>query len=222
MSWKPILLLGIFGLPLFAALSSGLSEGRRGNDLLRSDKATAADSVYTQALSSDDLKPWVQSRLQNNLGIARARTNRFGMADSAFTHALSLEANPQLRTEMAYNAGTAALQANRLDDAIAFLRRVLILAPDDTLARRNIEIALRRLEPGSEQPESPETPEPSEFAQRIKAEADALVREQRYLDALDVMRSGAARDSTVVAFQEFMERLDSVVRIDTTETEPAQ
>lgn len=221
MTWK-LILLGILGLPLFAALASGVSEGRRGNNLLRSGKAATADSVYVQVLTSNNLEPWIQARLQNNLGIARTRTNRLGMADSAFTHALGLEAYPQLRTKMAYNAGTAALRANRLDDAIAYLRRALILAPDDSLARRNIEIALRRNEAGADQPETPESEEPSAFAQRIKAQADSLVHEQRYLDALDVMHSGAARDSTVLAFQEFMQRLEGVVRIDTIDAETTE
>lgn len=208
---------GVLGLSLLAAFSTGVIEGREGNDFLRSDNSIAADSIYTATLASDQLEPWVRARLQNNLGLAQTHTNRFRMADSSFTCALLLEARPKRRAAMAYNAGTAALQADRLDAAIAHLRRSLILAPDDSLARRNIEIALRRQDPNTEHSTSPKSPEPSEFAQRTKVRADSLVRQQRYLDALDLMRSGAEQDSTVLAFGEFMERLEGVVRIDTTE-----
>ncbi len=138
------------------------------------------------------------------------------LADSAFAQALRLEPDPASRARIAYDAGTAALLGERYEVAVPLLRRALVLDPTRTDARRNYEIARRRLD--SQTP--PEKPEPSDEAKRIKARADALVAARRYREALDVMTEGLARDSTVAAFADFTGRLEGVVEIDEMPSSP--
>ena len=57
------------------------------------------------------------------------------------------------------------------------------------------------------------TPEPSEFAKRKKAEADRLVEQFKFKEALTLLEAALAQDETVAAYQEFMTSLKDVVEI---------
>ena len=90
----------------------------------------------------------------------------------------------------------------------ALLRIALLLDPTSADARRNQEIARRLLQ------DPPEPPEPSDFAEQVKARADALVAQRQYREALNVMEDGLARDSSVAAYADFTQRLGGVVQIE--------
>ena len=209
------LLVLLLALPscLAAPFAAGVQDGRRGNALAEAGDLAGAEGAYVAGLARDDVPPDVQARLWHNVALARARTDRLAEADSAFVRALDLTASPERRARVAFDAGTAQLQGGDASRAVAYLRRALLLdaaAPD---ARRNLEIALRRIQPP---PEAPEPPEPSDFAKRLKEQADALVDARKYRDALDLMEDGRARDSTVAAFDDFIQRLGGVVQIEET------
>ncbi len=57
-------------------------------------------------------------------------------------------------------------------------------------------------------------PEPSEFAKRKKAEADRLVEQFLFAEALNLLNEALQQDETVAAFQEFITSLTEVVEID--------
>jgi hypothetical protein len=57
------------------------------------------------------------------------------------------------------------------------------------------------------------TPEPSEFAKRKKAEADRLVEQFKFKEALSLMEAALGQDETVVAYQDFITSLKDVVEI---------
>ncbi|MEO0558918.1 MAG: hypothetical protein AAF170_12115 [Bacteroidota bacterium] len=196
---------------LTAPFHAGVQEGRRGNAVEIQGDFEGAEAAYLSGLAQEEVPPDVQARLWHNVALMRARTDRLADADSAFIQALELTASPATRARIAYDAGTAQLQGDNARRAVAYLRRALLLQPDYADARRNIEIALRRIQPP---PEQPETPEPSDFARRLKEQADALIDQQQYRDALDLMEDGRARDSTVAAFDEFIGRLSGVVQIE--------
>ncbi len=222
-----LLLLG------FAALQPGVRDGRAGNRLLEAGDTTGAAAAFRVGVERVGVSDEIAARLWHNLGLALTRDTTVAapqmpgappaadslaaQADSAFAQALRLEPDPAARARIAYDAGTAALLAERYDAAVPLLRRALVLDPARTDARRNYEIAQRRLD--SQTP--PEPPEPSDEAKRIKARADALVADRRYREALDVMTDGLARDSTVAAFADFTGRLEGVVKIDEMPTPPA-
>ena len=196
-----------------AALQPGVSGGRAGVELLEAGDAQGAEAALISALATPDVPRDVQARLWQTLGVARAQQSRYAEADSAFAEALARADTPGQRARYAYDAGTAALLADDAPRADSLLRLALILDPDRAEARRNQEIARRRLET------PPEAPEPSGFAERLKARADSLVDARQYRAALDVMQDGLLRDSTVAAYAEFVQRLGGVVEIE--ETVPA-
>ncbi|MBK5257452.1 MAG: VWA domain-containing protein [Vicinamibacteria bacterium] len=79
-----------------------------------------------------------------NEAVAQAKAGKAPEAIETFT-ALTREKN-DLGFESDYNLGNALLGAQQLPAAVAAYRDALRLRPDDARARRNLEIALRRLE----------------------------------------------------------------------------
>ncbi|MEM1056366.1 MAG: tetratricopeptide repeat protein [Bacteroidota bacterium] len=195
-----------------AALGPAASHGREGNEHLAAEDAPAAEQSFVAGLAEDEAPPEIGAALWNNLGLARLAQNRAAEADSAFARVLPLAATPEDRALASYNRGTAALTAGDIPSAIRSLRRALVLRPTYVPAQVNLEIALRRQQTGDQ--ETPEEPEPSPFAERLKAEADSLVEARRYTDAFGLMQDGLARDSTIAAFGEFIQRLGQIVEVD--------
>jgi tetratricopeptide (TPR) repeat protein len=205
----PLLLLA--AVVWFGGLRAGAADGRRGNAALEAGGSAAAAAHFEGGLLRENVPLPFQARLAHNLGLARHGQGDAARADSAFADALRRAAAPADRSRYAYNAGTAALLGGDAQTALAHLRRALVLDPAHADARRNLEIALRRL--ADQQP--PQPPEPSAFARQLKAQADRLVAERRYPDALALMEEGLARDSTVAAFSDFIGRLSGVAQIET-------
>lgn len=210
----------------FAALQPGAADGRSGNRRLDAGDVPGAVAAYTNGTVRMGVPDGIAMRLWHNLGVALARDttaqspgrppgnppDSAGVsADSAFAQAIRLAGDPATRARYAYDAGTAALLQGDDARAVSLLRRSLVLDPTRADARRNYEIARRRLR----DPEAPPTPpEPSENARRLKAEADRLVAERRYRAAFDLMTDGLTRDSTVAAYAEFTSRVGEVVDIE--------
>ena len=189
-------------------LRPGEREGRAGVALLADSAWAEAEGSFIEGIATPEVERDVAGRLWHGLGIARARQDRWAEADSAFADALSRATTPAQRARLAYDAGTVALHADDPARADSLLRIALLIDPDHDDARRNQEIARRRI--GT----PPETPEPSEFARQQKARADSLVAARQYRAALDVMQEALERDSSAAAYQEFTGRLGGVVQIE--------
>lgn len=99
--------------------------------------------------------------------------------------------------------------------ALSKFQSALIKDPTNEQARYNYEMLARWLQRDQERKNQDQNkPEPSEFAKRKKAEADRLVEQFRFNDALNIMQEAMAQDSTVAAYQDFMTTLQEVVEID--------
>jgi len=201
-----VLLLGGCWNPL-DAIAPGVPQGRAGAEALAADDAPSAEALFASGLAHPEADRATRAKLWHGLGLARLAQDRAAGADSAFAQALAFADDPQTRARYAFDAGTAALAADALPRADSLLSLALRLDPQSETARRNQEIARRRLL-------SSAPPEPTPFAERIKARADSLVARRQYPAALDVMREGLAQDSSVAAYGEFMQRLGGVVQIE--------
>ncbi len=192
------------------ALAPGAKEGRAGVAQLEDGDAVGAEAQFAAGLAQPELARDTRARLWHALGVARAAQGRFAGADSAFADALPFADSPAQRARYATDAGTAALLADNPARADSLLRIALLIDPTLGAARRNQEIARRRLQ------DPPGPPEPTPFAEQVKARADSLVAARQYRAALDVMEDGLARDSSVAAYADFTQRLGGVVRIEET------
>ncbi|PAP78540.1 VWA domain-containing protein [Rubrivirga marina] len=208
-----LLLLGGCSNPL-DALRPGAKEGRAAVELLGLGDAVGAEAQFAAGIANAEVPRDVRARLWHGLGVARARQDRFSGADSAFAEALVFADTPDRRARYLTDAGTAALRADAPARADSLLRLALLLDPASDAARRNQEIARRLLA------DPPEPPEPSDFAERVKAQADSLVAARQYRAALDVMTDGLAQDSSVAAYADFTQRLGGVVQIEESADSP--
>jgi tetratricopeptide (TPR) repeat protein len=198
---------------------AGTRAARQGLELLHAGNATGAEERFRAALAAEEdarvtgwADAWLRMAVHNNLGLTLlAQDDPAGAAD-AFDQAAAWSAIDTVTALVVYNAGTALARGDRWDPARDRLVRALILDPESEDARHNLEVVLRRLQ-GEDRPQPGRPPEPSAFARRLRADAERLVGERRYAEALALMEDGRRRDSTVAAFDDFIGRLGEVVGI---------
>ncbi len=217
---RPLVLLALY---LFA-VPAGSREGRAGNERLREGDFEGAAALYRAGLArsdsdgaTDDAALAVRAALLNNLGLALYEDGLPADALRAFEAAADAAPDADGRARAAFNAGAAAARLQDLEGALGFYRRALLARPAFPEAAFNYEFVRRRLQQQNPQDEPPPDVEPSAFAQRLKAQADALVARRRYADALALMEDGARADSTVAAYRDFLGRLGTVVDIEDVE-----
>lgn len=191
--------------------------GRRGNALYERGAYGEAAKAYRAGLAQvADTTGAVYVRLQNNLGAALYRQEKFDAARQAFQRAARLSPDPGDRIRGLYNAGNAAARSGAYAAALDRYRQVLRLQPTHEAARYNYEFLQRERSQRQQQRQQPDEPPdvtPSPYAKQLKQEADALAAERRYGTALRMMQDGLAKDSTVAAYQKFMTRLEDVATI---------
>ncbi|EAZ79175.1 hypothetical protein [Algoriphagus machipongonensis] len=120
-------------------------------------------------------------------------------------------------SSFAYNQGGVLLgNKEEYEAALNKFQSALIMDPTNETARYNYEMLARWLQRDQEKKdqENQDKPDPSEFAKRKKAEADRLVEQFRFRDALNVMTEALQQDETVAAYQEFINSLTEVTEID--------
>ena len=210
---RPTLLTILLALSGCAAFADGAAEGRRGMELFEAGDFEAAAAAFQEGIdATENQTSRTREALHTDLGLAHFSQAQFAEAAEAFKEALKQAETPSRRAEAAYNAGTALAKSEGLEQALVYLRRALILQPDFPTARFNYELVKRRLD-GS-QPPVGTPPEPSAFAEELKARADALVVSRHYREAANLMNDGLLQDSTVAAYGDFMQRLGEVVEIE--------
>ena len=211
------LLATLLALTGCAGFADGAAEGRRGMELFEAGDFEGAAVAFQEGINATENQTGrMRGALYTDLGLAHFAQAQFAEAAEAFTEALSLTETPSKRAQAAYNAGTSHANTEDLEQALAHLRRALISQPDFPEARFNYELVKRRLE-GSQPPDGT-PPEPSAFAEELKARADSLVIARHYREAANLMNDGLLQDSTVAAYGDFLQRLDEVVEIEEMDT----
>lgn len=104
-------------------------------------------------------------------------------------------------------------------EALESFKLALIKNPHNEYARYNYELLSRWLENRKDEEEEKEKSEeedqmqPSNYAKRMKAEADALVDQFRFTEALEVMNKALEIDETVSSYEEFIKNLGEINEI---------
>ena len=124
----------------------------RGDRALRKGRFAQAESLYARRAGRDG-----PAAVQVNRATAGALAGRGARAESLL--ASLTDAAGKAGPTAGYNLGTLEARDQRLDEAVATLRRSLEREPDDADARFNYELALRRQR--ERQRSSSNTPNPS-------------------------------------------------------------
>lgn len=183
----------------------------------------AASDSYAEAKYEESVKnhlfvveefQYNSAELDFNLGLSYHHSEKPDEA-AGYYDKTSVTPN-KLLASFGYNQGGVILGTKEeYEAALNKFQSALIKDPLNEVARYNYEMLARWLQRDQERKEKEQNkPEPSEFAKRKKAEADRLVEQFRFMDALNLMNKALQQDETVAAYQEFITSLTEVVEID--------
>ena len=211
MSWSKLILLTLLFIP-----SSWTRVSRLNNAIETAEKSYAEgrfeDAVKNHQLLIDEFQ-YTSFALDFNLGLSNQYASK---PDEALAFYDQATQNPdKILASFAYNqAGVILGNKKEYQTALSKFQSALMQDPLNEQARYNYELLARWLKRDEERKNQDENkPEPSEFAKRKKAEADRLVEQFRFKDALSLMEEALGQDSTVAAYQDFMTTLKDVVEI---------
>ncbi|MHB2147614.1 tetratricopeptide repeat protein [Calditrichota bacterium LG25] len=209
------LIINLFLIFLIAPLMADSVRGKvnRGNEYYKQGKYEQALAQYQDALLDDPLN---ETAIFNK-GNALYKLKKYKEAIEAYQKVVGSE-NLNLSARAFYNIGNCYFQENKLKESIEAYKKALELNPDDYQAKYNLELARARLKEMADKQQQQnkdqnKPPEPSEFAKKLKKQAEKLVDQRRYKDAYDLMMQGLQKDNTVAAFQSFIKRIKDVVDI---------
>lgn len=149
----PFIWLFLFTGKLFAQQTQSLLY--QGNQAYRNKAYDKAGQAYAEALrqSPNDLTA------RFNLGNALYRSNHQDKALEQFEAIAQAEGNLGWRAKAFYNKGVILGQQKKLDESITAYKNALKLDPADSLARENLQRALRERK---QKQDSQSTPPPSQ------------------------------------------------------------
>lgn len=112
--------------------------------------------------------------------------------------------------------GVLATKNNNLQDAVTYFKQSLKANTENDGARYNYELAKKRLEQQQDQQEQEQNEQvkPSEWAKELKKKAEQLVNQNRFEEAFGLMQEGLKQDQTVKAFDNFTNRIGTIVEIE--------
>uniref|UniRef100_UPI004047307C hypothetical protein n=1 Tax=Algoriphagus sp. TaxID=1872435 RepID=UPI004047307C len=206
---------GIFLVLVF--LPASWTRVSRLNDAIDQAAASYAATEYEQSIKNHrvlvDEFQVSSTYLDFNLGLSYQYASQPEEAAASFDK--TSQSTDKFLASFAYNQGGVVF-GNKQDyqAALSKFQSALVQDPLNEEARYNFELLARWLKRDEERKKQKEnTPEPSEFAKRKKAEADRLVEQFKFQEALTLLEAALAQDETVGAYQEFITSLKDVVEI---------
>lgn len=212
MSWSKLI------LGLFLLIPSSWTRDSRLNAAIDTAAESYANGEYEQSIR-DHLAIQEQFQIQSaaldyNLGLSYHYAEQDEEAAAFFDKAST--STDKILSSFAFNQGGVILgNKKEYETALSKFKTALIQDPLNEVARHNYELLARWMERDEERKNEDENqPDPSDFAKRKKAEADRLVEQFRFKDALQVMTDALQQDETVSAYNQFITSLQEIVEID--------
>ena len=157
-----------------------------------------------------------------NVAEALYKNKKYEEAIKSYQKSLNSE-DITLRKKAFYNLGNSYYQMNKYQEAIQNYIKALELDPNDQDAKHNLELVRAKLkEMADKQPmqnqqqnsKNDQNVEPSEYAKEIKRQADELVAQRKYGEALKLMTDLLKNDKTAMTYAQYTKRLGDVTEID--------
>ena len=123
----------------------------------------------------------------------------------------------QLKSVSFQQLGVMANRMGKAEQALDYFRNALKANTYNEDARYNYEMLKKKLEKQKQQQEQEkknnQSMKPSEFAKKLKAQADEMVSRRLYKEAHDLMVDGLRKDKSVAYYNKFIERTKEVAGI---------
>jgi tetratricopeptide (TPR) repeat protein len=182
------------------------------------DYKTAAEK-YTFLVDSLDIQEdEVLLNLANAYYLQKDTANAFSKYQS-----LTQSINNEVASKANNQLGLMTNQRGKPEEALDYFKQAIRALPANNDARYNYEMLKKKLDAKNKEDQKNnkdknkdenKKQEPSEFAKRLKAQADKLVAERQYKAAYDLMTDGLKKDQTVSSYQTFIDRIKDVDEID--------
>ena len=212
MSWSKLT------LAVFLLIPASWTRVSRLNSAIDLAGESYAKAEYEQSITNHqvliDEFGYASPELDYNLGLSNQYAEKVDEAVGYYDKA-SIASNKMLAS-FAFNQGGVLLgNKKEYEPALSKFKSALIQDPNNEVARHNYELLARWLQRDEERKnEDQNKPEPSDFAKRKKAEADRMVEQFRFKDALNLMNEARLQDETVDAYKDFMTSLQEITEID--------
>lgn len=162
---------------LIALLTGGVSQ-HTGEQLFSAGKYEEALQAFQRELQSQP----DSIRALTNLGCTLHRLGRNEEAVAALRQAIDTKAEPAAKARAYYNLGNLHYSLQRRKEAIEAYKAALRLNPRDSLAKYNLEIALKENPPQPPSPSNSPSPQSSSAPpspQMSQSEADQILEAAR-------------------------------------------
>ena len=117
-----------------------------------------------------------------------------------------------LRSRAYQQIGVVLQQQNKMQEALNNFKLALKSDPSNEDARYNYELLKQMMDQQQEnQQDDNKDIEPSEYAKKLKQQADNLAAQNMFSQALQIMQMGLQEDETVAAYNQFISKLNDVV-----------
>ncbi len=209
-----VLLVSLFssdGINKIARINQYKKEGNAA--YMAEDYKTAAEK-YRYLYDTLQVK---EDPVMLNLGHSYFHLNDTANAGT-FYGLLTESSNNEYRSVAYQQLGVMASTQQNYKLALDRFKNALKADPSNEEARYNYELTKKLLKNQQEQEEQDKNDdkiEPSEFAKRLKEQADALVKNNRFAEAFGLMQQGLERDETVRAYNDFIGKLKDVTEVET-------
>ncbi|SHN29689.1 Tetratricopeptide repeat-containing protein [Cyclobacterium lianum] len=186
----------------------------------RSFKETDFENSIRNHLSLLEEHGMSQAEVRFNLALSYQNNGQ--EEDAKKTYApLANAAGNEIPSYAANQQGVLLGDEQKYQEALSYFKTALLKNPENQQARYNYELLSRWLEGNEEQQENEEDREdedqikPSNYAKRMKAQADEMVDRFQFGEAQEVMEKALEIDETVAYYQKFMDHLTDINEINT-------
>lgn len=205
-----LLLLGIFDGINRIGKTNRLKE--EAQEAFLNQEYDVAVARYTYLIDSMKIE---DEAMLINLANALFRNDSIKKADERYDQVLGMATDKVIIGAAQNQAGWILGNDQKYQEAIQHFKDALRADPDNEQARYNYELLMKWQNRNQQnQQNNQDQQEPSDFAKRLKKQAEQLASEGRFLEAYNLMQQGMKVDVTVGTYQDFINKLGDVAEID--------
>ena len=210
----------IYGIILIVSLWGGFNDIATINSLKKQAKEAYNKGDYQGALSqyqllTDSLGVNDES-LKLNLANTYFKLNDTTKAVNAYSNLLASN-DRSVKSVAHQQLGIIKNRAKQFEEALNHFKESLKADPTNDASRYNYELMKKVLanqkDNNQQKNQSDKKQDPSEYAKKLKQQADQLVKRYEFEAALNLMKTGLQKDPTVSYYNDFIQRIDEVIKM---------